>query len=61
MGRFCVDVNNRGGIVGNAAVVERQAGGTDEGGAMVGGIPCRICEEARERMDTPKLIVGDLH
>ena len=61
VGQFRVDANNRGGIVGNADVVERQVDGMDEGGAMVGGIPCRICEEAHEGIDPPELIVGDLH
>jgi hypothetical protein len=60
VGRFRADANNRGGIVSNAAVIEKQVDGTDKGGAMVGGIPCRIREEACEGMDPPKLIVGDL-
>ncbi len=60
--RFRTDANNRGGIVGNAAIVEQQVDGMDKGGAaMVGDIPCGICEEGHEGMDPPKLIVGDLH
>ncbi len=61
MGQFCTDVNNCGGIIGDGAVVKRQADGTVEGSAIVAGIPCRIYEEAHEGMDPPELIVGDLH
>ena len=61
MSQFQVDANDHGGIVGNGAVVERQANRTAKGGAMVDGIPCRIREEARERMDSPEMIIGDLH
>jgi hypothetical protein len=61
MSQFQVDANDHGGIVGNAAVVERQVERTDKGGAMVGGIPCRIREEGCEEMDLSKLIVGDLN
>ncbi len=62
MGRFRADANDRGGIVGDAAIVEGQADGTDEGGAaMVGGIPCGIHEDGHEGMDPPKLVEGDLH
>jgi hypothetical protein len=61
VGQFRMDANDCGGIIGNAAVVERQADGTDKGGTMVGGIPCRIREEDREGMDPPECIIGDLH
>jgi hypothetical protein len=61
VGQFHVDTNGRDGITGDGVVVERQADGTDKGGTMVGGIPCRIREEAHEGMDLPELIVGDLH
>ncbi len=57
-----MDANDRGGIVGNAALVEGQADGTDEGGtAMVNGIPCGIHEDGHEGMDPPELVKGDLH
>ncbi len=55
VGQFRTDANNPGGIVSDGANVERQADGMDKGGAMVGGIPCRICEEAHEGMDPPQV------
>ncbi len=62
VGRFCSDADNDRGIIGNAAIVERQAGGTAEGGTtMVGGIPRGICEDGCEGMNPPQLIVGDHH
>jgi hypothetical protein len=56
MGQYHTDANDRGGIVGDAAVVEGQADRTDEGGAaMVGSIPCGIHEDGHEGMDPPRV------
>ncbi len=62
MGSLCADTNNGGGIVGDGAVVEGQAGGANKHCiAMVGHVPHSICEDTHERMDPPKEIKGDHH
>ena len=62
MGRFRGNTNDRGGIVLYAAVVEREADGALEGvAAMLSGIPHAIRDEGREGVNSPELILGDLH
>ncbi len=62
MGCFRSNVNDRGGIVRDATVVERQSDGAFERiAAMVGGVSHCIRQDGREGVDSPKLVVGDLH
>ena len=62
MGRLRANANDRGGIVFDARVVERETDGAFEGiAAMFGGVPHVVRDEGRERVDSPELIVGDLH
>ena len=62
MGRLPANANDRGGIVFDARVVERETDGAFEGvAAMFGGIPHVVRDEGREQVDSPELIVGDLH
>ena len=62
MGRLRVNANDRGGIVLDAAVVEREADGALEGvAAMLSGVLHAIRDEGREGVDSPKMILGDLH
>jgi hypothetical protein len=57
-----MDANNCDGIVGNAGIIERQAGGPAESGTtMVSSIPRGLREDGHEGMDPPKKIIGDLH
>ncbi len=62
VGRFRSNANDRGGIVRNATVVERQSDGAFECIAtMVGGVRHCIRQDGREGVDPLKLVVGDLH
>ncbi len=62
MGRLRANANDRGGIVLDAAVVVREVDGALEGvAAMLDGIPHAIRDEGREGVDSPELIVWDLH
>ena len=57
-----MDVDNRGGIVGDAAVVEGETNGAFERlSTMLGGVRHHLREDAREGMDSPKLVVGDFN
>ncbi len=62
MGRLRANANDRGGIVFNARVVERETDGAFEGvAAMFGGVPHVVCDKGCEGVDSPELIVRDLH
>ena len=62
MGRFSSNPNNRGGIVGDADVLEWEADGAFERVAtMVGSVPPGFRDDGGEGVDTPQLVVGDLH
>ncbi len=62
MGHFRSNANNRGGIVRNATIVERQSDGAFERiAAMVGGLCHCIRQDGRERVDPLELVAGDLH
>ena len=62
VGRLRVNANDRGGIVLDAAVVEREADGAfEQVAAMLSGVPHTIRDDGHEGVDSPKLIVGDLH
>ncbi len=62
VGQFRSDADDGCGIIGDAAVIERQAGGMAEGGTtMVGGVLCGVHENGREGMNPPQLILGDHH
>ncbi len=62
MGCFRANADDGRGIVGNAGIIQRETDGMAEGcTSMVGGIPRGIHEDRRERVDPPKLVVGDLH
>ena len=62
VGRLRANANDRGGIVRDAAVVEREADGAFERvAAMVGSVPHAIRDDGCEGVDAPQLIIGDLH
>ncbi len=62
VGRFCLSANDRGGVVRDAIVVERQSDRAFESiAAMVGDVRHCICQDGLEGVDPPKLVVGDLH
>ena len=62
MGRLCANGKDRGGIVLDAAVLEREADRALEGvAAILSGIPHTLCDEGHEEGDSLELIVGDLH
>ncbi len=62
VGRFRLNVNNRGGIVRDVIVIERQSDRAFECiAAMVGGVHHCIQQDGCEGVDPPKLVVGDLH
>ncbi len=62
VGRLRANANDRGGIVFDACVLELETDGAFEGVvAMFGGVPHVVRDEGRERVDSPELIVGDLH
>ncbi len=59
VGGLGLDRGDRGGIVGDATVVEGEMKGAFECLAtMLGGVPCRLCEDPREGADTPELVIG---
>ena len=61
MGCLRVNVNDRGGIVLDAAIVERGADGAfEQVAAMLSSIPHAICDDGCEGVDSPELIIGDL-
>ncbi len=62
VGSLRMDTDSDGGIVGNGAVIEGQAGGANKCCiAMVGRIPHGIHENTCERMGPPQEIVGNHH
>ncbi len=62
MGRLRANANNHGGIVLDAGVVERETDRALEGVAtMFGGVPHVIHNVGRKGVDSPKLIIEDLH
>ena len=62
VGHLRANANDRGGIVLDASVVEREADRASERvAAMVGSVPHTIGDDGSEGVDAPELIVGDLH
>ncbi len=62
MGSLGLGVDNQGGIVGDATVIEGETNGAFERHAtMLGGIPCCLCADPCEGVDTPELVIGDFH
>ena len=54
VGRLSTNADDRGCVVRNRAVVEREAGGDGEAyPAMIGLVPRGVCEDAHEGMDPP--------
>jgi hypothetical protein len=59
VGSLYADMDDCGGIVGNGAVEEGQARGANKCCiAMVGHVPCSICEDTCERMSPPRRLYG---
>jgi hypothetical protein len=62
VGRFSLNANNRGGILCNVTVIEGQSDGAFECIAtMVGGVRHCITQDGCEGVDSPELVLGDLH
>ncbi len=62
VGCFCSNANDCGGVVRDATIVEWQLNGAFERiAAMVNGVRHCIRQDGREGVDTPKLVIGDLH
>jgi hypothetical protein len=62
VGHLRTNANNRGGVIRNVAVIEREADGASECvAAMVCSVPHTIRDDGSEGVDAPQLIIGDLH
>ncbi len=61
VGRFRLNANDRGGVVRDVTVIERQSDGAFECIAtMVGGVRHCIPQDGCKGVDPPELVVGDL-